>query len=102
MLPSPRARRSCSAKPGIPAHGTAPSKSNMATITLVTHADEPFFSVLQVAGFLNISRLTVYRLVERGLLPVYRIARRLRFARSDIERYLTTVRSHIDYGDAKD
>lgn len=42
----------------------------------------------EVAKALHVSELTIYRLVERGLLPCYRIARRLRFSVADVETYL--------------
>lgn len=54
-------------------------------------------SVEQVADFLSVSRLTVYRLIERRVLPVYRVARRLRFDPGDLARYLRSARTPEEY-----
>jgi len=46
----------------------------------------PLMSLLQVAVMLNLSKRTVYRLVESGRLKAYRINRRMmRFRLSDVE-----------------
>jgi putative molybdopterin biosynthesis protein len=63
--------------------------------------DDALLSVMQVAHLLNVSRLTIYRLIERGALPVYRIARRLRFSRRDLQDYLANSRTYNDYGDTQ-
>ena len=60
-------------------------------------ADEPLLSVQQVAETLSVSRLTIYRLIERRLLPAFRVARRLRFSRGDVTRYLADVRTRDTY-----
>ena len=52
-----------------------------------------FFGVRQVAELLSVSRLSVYRLVEQGLVPVYRILRCVRFKRSDIVNFLAKRRT---------
>lgn len=51
-----------------------------------------FLRVRQVACLLNISRLGVYRLIERGLVPVYRVARCALLKRSDLVAFLTNCR----------
>ncbi len=63
----------------------------------VLRTDEPLLSVEQVAQALNISRLTVYRLIDRRLLRTFRVARRLRFSRADVARYLAGVKTD-EYG----
>lgn len=63
---------------------------------------EPLLSSAQVADLLSVSRLTVYRLIERGLLPVYRVARRLRFTKTDLESYLSRSRTMNSYACKKD
>lgn len=70
----------------------------MIETSFVLRADEALLSVHQVAALLAVSRLTVYRLIERGTLPVFRVARRLRFSRGDIARYLEQVRAPHQYG----
>jgi excisionase family DNA binding protein len=99
MLPSPNTRLSRRSRLGnTVAHGLAPSQPNMLETIQTLQMDDALLSVMQVAHLLNVSRLTIYRLIERGVLPVYRIARRLRFAKSDLHAYLTKSRTHIDYG----
>lgn len=53
-----------------------------------------FLTLQDVARLLRISPVTVYRLVERGELAVYRIARRLRFSPKDVTSYI----EHRRYG----
>ena len=42
----------------------------------------------EVAAFLQLSKTSVYRLVERRELPFCRVGRSLRFTRKDLEAYL--------------
>lgn len=60
--------------------------------TMNSWAELEFLRVRQVASLLNISRLGVYRLIERGLLPVYRVARCVLLKRADIAAFLTNCR----------
>jgi excisionase family DNA binding protein len=46
----------------------------------------------EVAGFLRVSKTSVYRLVERRELPFCRVGRTLRFSRTDLEAYLKARR----------
>jgi len=46
----------------------------------------------ELAKFLSISRATVYRLVEKRLIPFYKIRGSLRFEKSDILDYLKKSR----------
>lgn len=101
MLPSPKSRPTRRGSQGS-AHGVAPSQPNMIGTIQSLKLDDGLLSVMQVAQLLNVSRLTIYRLIERGLLPVYRIARRLRFARGDLLAYLAKSRTHNDYGNPQD
>ena len=59
-------------------------------------------SVDEVASFLNVSRVTVYRLAERGLLRVHRVARTLRFSRDAVTSYLDREDNHAPYGGPQD
>jgi excisionase family DNA binding protein len=65
-------------------------------------ADRALLSVEQVAEFLNVSRLTVYRLIERRLLATFRVARRLRLSRGAVGRYLANVKTPDAYGGTQD
>ncbi len=42
----------------------------------------------EVAAILRISKISVYRMVERREIRFHRVCGRLRFERSDIEQYL--------------
>lgn len=50
--------------------------------------NKELLSVEALAEFLGISVASVYRMVERRSIRFYRLARHLRFRRSDVEVYL--------------
>lgn len=47
-----------------------------------------FLSPIEVANFFNISRPTVYRLIEKRQIPFYKIGGNIRFKKKDIINYL--------------
>ena len=47
-----------------------------------------FLTVEQIADQLAVSRMTIYRLVERGELPAHRIGRSIRVREKDFDAYL--------------
>ncbi len=51
---------------------------------------KPLASVEEAAAILGVSRATLYRQIERGQLPlpVYRLGRRMRIPRLQLERFL--------------
>ena len=58
--------------------------------TLARQRDDlELLSIRKVAELLGVSRLSVNRLIERGLVPVYRILSCVRFKRSDITKMLS-------------
>ncbi|MCC7537469.1 MAG: helix-turn-helix domain-containing protein [Deltaproteobacteria bacterium] len=59
---------------------TATSPGVAAPLVLLTFAE--------AARMLRVSQMTIRRLVERGLLPCCRVARRVRFRMADIEAYV--------------
>lgn len=71
------------------------------TDVFLPSADEVFLSVADVARRLSVSRLTIYRLIEKRVLPAHRIARRLRFAPEDVRRYLCRTRTEQGYDGQK-
>jgi excisionase family DNA binding protein len=71
----------------------------MTETSFALRRDGPLLSVRQVAETLNVSRLTIYRLIERRTLPAFRVARRLRFSPADVVRYLAGVKTPNGYGD---
>jgi len=52
---------------------------------------KPLLSADEVARILNVSRITVYRLVKRGELTVKKIGSKLRFDCEEIQKFLTHV-----------
>ena len=49
---------------------------------------KPFLTPGELAEFFSISKATVYSLVEKRVMPFYKIGGQLRFKRTDIEEYL--------------
>ncbi len=45
-------------------------------------------TVNEVAQFLHVSRSTVYRLIDLGMFPTYKVGERIRIKREDVEKYL--------------
>ena len=45
---------------------------------------------------LNVSRITVLRMVDRGEIPAYKVRRDWRFEEKDIEEYLKRNRSLVN------
>ncbi|HMD45739.1 MAG TPA: helix-turn-helix domain-containing protein [Acidimicrobiales bacterium] len=47
-----------------------------------------FLTVGEVAAFLRVSNMTVYRLINAGQLPAARIGRSFRVRQEDLDRYV--------------
>lgn len=58
------------------------------------HEEKPpeFLTVSQLANLLQLTQMTIYRMVNRGELPCYSIGRVKRFRRGDIEEFLESCR----------
>jgi excisionase family DNA binding protein len=54
-----------------------------------------FLSPKQVAAMLGVTSQTIYRLIHKRLLPVYRVTRRVRFKRSDVIAYLEKHKTDV-------
>lgn len=52
---------------------------------------ETWLSVDEVAAELRISRMTIYRLVNKGLLPAHRVGRSIRVRERDMDAYLRST-----------
>lgn len=61
----------------------------MHSATLALSGHENLMTISEVAAFLAVSRMTVYRMVNRRLITAYRLARGLRFSRTQILSELT-------------
>lgn len=55
--------------------------------------DPAFVSPRELARLLSVTTDSIYRLVARRTVPVYRVLRRILFRRSDIERWLDAHRT---------
>jgi putative molybdopterin biosynthesis protein len=52
-----------------------------------------FYTVSQLANLLQLTEMTIYRMVNRGELPCYEIGRVKRFSQRDIDQFLESRRS---------
>jgi excisionase family DNA binding protein len=58
-----------------------------------TSASTPeFYTVAQLARLLQLTEMTIYRMVHRGELPCYSIGRVKRFRNGDVEAFLKSCR----------
>ncbi|MDO8432705.1 MAG: helix-turn-helix domain-containing protein [Candidatus Binatus sp.] len=51
-----------------------------------------FYTVSQLADLLQLTEMTIYRMIGRGELPCYAIGRIKRFRRGDVEEFLEQCR----------
>jgi excisionase family DNA binding protein len=51
-----------------------------------------FYTVSQLASLLQLTEMTIYRMVHRGDLPCYSIGRVKRFRQTDVEAFLRSCR----------
>lgn len=47
-------------------------------------------NAMEVAQMLNITKNTVYEMIKRGELPSYKIGRKIRIDKSDVENYINS------------
>jgi len=62
-------------------------------VSKANQVDEPLWTVDEAARFLRLSKKYIYRLVESGRLPHYKLGRRVRFSGGEVRSYLKTCRS---------
>ncbi len=55
--------------------------------------DRKFLTVNEVADILRVSKLTIWRYIEAGKLPAYKVGRDWRVDESEFEKFLQTRRS---------
>ena len=73
----------------------APSKKNMNNATLSVSLEGELLAPAAAAKYLSLSRQSIYRLIERGLLPVYKFCRHLRIRRKDLESLVARSRETV-------
>lgn len=69
-----------------------PSQSMIHNPSLAREPSE-FLSASDVAQYLGVATVSVYRLAERRILPVYRVLRKLLFRKSDVLAWIETKRT---------
>lgn len=57
---------------------------------------EPLLTVSEVASLMQVSNMTVYRLIKSGQLTAIRVGKNYRMRRTDVERYLTERAVHSE------
>lgn len=69
------------------------------TVEAALNGDPEFLTLKDLADFLHLSSVTVYRLVARRLFPVYRASRKMLFKKQDVLEYLERHRKEpASYG----
>lgn len=58
----------------------------------------PAMTVRELAGYLNVDEKTVYRLVQRGELPGFKVAGTWRFQRLDVDRWIESRKASSNKG----
>lgn len=59
----------------------------------MTESIKPAMTVKDVAGFLSVDEKTIYRLVQQGKLPGFKVAGAWRFQFDDIQRWINEQKS---------
>lgn len=60
----------------------------------ITPQEKPgeFLNIRELSDLLRATPITIYRLVRRRALPVYRVCKRILFRRIDVEAFMATQR----------
>lgn len=71
------------------------------TAQISPDADLDFLSLKEVAGILRMAQVSVYRLIAKRSIPVYRACRKILFKRKDVLEYLEHRKDPAKYGSSK-
>lgn len=55
-----------------------------------------YLSVTDVAKHINISKMTIYRLIDAGEIPALRVGRSVRILQTDLEQYVIRNTSNME------
>lgn len=55
-------------------------------------AEATSYTIEEVAGLLKVSKLTVYDLIKKGLIPAYKVGRQMRVDEEDLKQYKANMR----------
>jgi excisionase family DNA binding protein len=56
-------------------------------------SEDEFLTVADVATILRLNQMTVRNWIDQGYLPAFRVGRRIRILRSDLEQFLERSRT---------
>lgn len=71
------------------------------TANVTSDIDLDFLNLKEVAAILRLAPISIYRLVAKRALPVYRTCRKVLFKRKDVLDYLKDHRKDSRYGSPK-
>lgn len=57
----------------------------------VDNEENPILTLQEVAAYLRVHRSTLYRMIQRGELPVFRVGADYRITRYALDRWLTKL-----------
>ncbi len=81
----------------------APSQlKNMNVAQITLNADLEFLNLKEVSGILRIAPISVYRLISKQAIPVYRACRKILFKKQDVMAFIEKRRQGPkEYGSAQ-
>ena len=53
-----------------------------------TMQNDTYYSILEVSKLLKVAYLTVYRWIQAGKLPSYKVEKQYRIAKTDFEKFM--------------
>ncbi|MDB4930569.1 MAG: Helix-turn-helix domain [Myxococcaceae bacterium] len=65
------------------------------TLSLRAGDENEFLNLRELAALLRVAPVTIYRLVARRALPVYRAFRKILFRREDVRQYLAARKQDV-------
>ena len=72
----------------MPAGDRTESRTEGDTLDHFGTLGERLLTAREVAGYLNISKITIYDWAQKGKIPAFRLGHHWRFRRSEIEEWL--------------
>ncbi len=71
----------------------APRQLNEMNTASLIEGELELLNLQEVAQLLRLAPISIYRMVAKRLIPVYRISRRMRFNKKDVMEYLERSKS---------
>lgn len=54
---------------------------------------EKLLTISEVAGYLRLSKITVYKMTRKGKIPASKIGRQWRYDKNDIDEWFKTIKN---------